>query len=60
VASKRAVKALIGEWSRLDKATSRAGSGRLLHRGQKPKAGRLVLDFQPNRSSVLSRLKGVK
>lgn len=60
MAGKRAVKALIGEWSRLDKVTSRAGSGRVLHRGEKPKAGRLVLDFKKGSSSVLSRLKGVK
>lgn len=60
MASKRAVRALLVEWKRLDKATSLAGSGRLLKRGQKARAGRLVLDFKPNQSSVLSRLKGVK
>lgn len=60
MASKRSVRDLIGEWSRLDKATSLAGTGRALKRGAKPKAGRIVLDFKPNRSSVLSRLKGVK
>ena len=58
--SKRAVKALLVEWKRLDKATSLAGSGRLFKRGQKPKTGRLVLDFKRDSSSILSRVKGVR